>query len=784
MSTDVIPIPRSPMHELRNDPVAMESEVLRLRWEAGHYRRLFLEAREREKKLQATVEELQAKIKKLKHDAFGKKSEKGPNRSEASPSSPPPEKRKRGQQPGKPKPKRRDYDHLPGKDENASLDTEETKCSCCGLAFAKFPGTETSKVLEIEVRAHVRRVHRERYRPTCQCSENPGILTTPPPPKLIAKGLYGVSIWTEVLLDKFLFFQPTHRRLADWQSLGVDLPIGTITGGLKRITGLFSPIYDAIRARCQQADHWHGDETGWRVFVKHPEKQDSKRTLWVFRSPEAVVFDIALTRGAAEAERFFGSEAEGILSVDRYVSYKALDAVKQGTLVLAFCWAHARRDFLDAARSWEQLQGWALAWRDRIGTLFHINKKRVAAWKQDPRGSEFEKLDKQLRTEIEAFTTERDNQLADEKLHPQAEKVLTSLVNHWDGLTVFLEHPEVPMDNTEAERKLRGPTMGRKNYWGSGAEWSADLAECCFSLAATLMLAQLNVRTWLTAFLTACAGAGGVRPARDRGENGSFEHRVPLNVERLLPWNLTEKEKEAFREPPSGLELPKGVRALLDALREEGARTVVIESESSSDDEASESDDGVSDSDDGVSDSDDGASDSDDVASDSEVGVSGSDEGVPDSDDVASDSDEGVSDSDDPVSDSDDGASDSDDVASDSDEGMSGSDEGVSDSDEGVSGNDHAASDTLTPVDSPPSETETTSASMTAVTSPLLQSLIVLVTWLAGRLSAIPRNVRRRARRLRPTLDRTIRRCTTARTEWHYRFARQDLRQPPGVSDA
>jgi transposase len=26
-------------------------------------------------------------------------------------------------------------------------------------------------------------------------------------------------------------------------------------------------------------------------------------------------------------------------------------------------------------------------------------------------------------------------------------KILTSLENHWDGLSVFVTHPEVPMDN-------------------------------------------------------------------------------------------------------------------------------------------------------------------------------------------------------------------------------------------------------------------------------------------------------------------------------------------------
>ena len=78
--------------------------------------------------------------------------------------------------------------------------------------------------------------------------------------------------------------------------------------------------------------------------------------------------------------------------------------------------------------------------------------------------------------------------------HPARRKVLESLGDHWTGLTVFVEHPEVPMDNNTAERSERGPVVGRKNYYGSGAVWSGRLAAMLFSLFQTLCLWGLNPR--------------------------------------------------------------------------------------------------------------------------------------------------------------------------------------------------------------------------------------------------------------------------------------------------
>src|SRR5512135_1941024 len=46
----------------------------------------------------------------------------------------------------------------------------------------------------------------------------------------------------------------------------------------------------------------------------------------------------------------------------RYAAYPAMAQVKDGTIVLAFCWAHVRRDFLAVARSWPDQEMRALGW--------------------------------------------------------------------------------------------------------------------------------------------------------------------------------------------------------------------------------------------------------------------------------------------------------------------------------------------------------------------------------------------------------------------------------------
>ena len=102
---------------------------------------------------------------------------------------------------------------------------------------------------------------------------------------------------------------------------------------------------------------------------------------------------------------------------------------------------------------------------------------------------------------------ERHRTLADPQLPGPQRKLLTSMQRHWRGLREFVHHREVPLDkdNNSAERALRGPLVGRKNFYGSGSEWSGQLAAMMFSLLATMKSWQINPRTWLTDYLNACA---------------------------------------------------------------------------------------------------------------------------------------------------------------------------------------------------------------------------------------------------------------------------------------
>ena len=528
---------RSEVAELRQEVADLRRENLELRQQVGYWKAQHARAVHRAEHLEAEVENLRGENRKLQDQLFGRKSEKSSPRdrsnhlegeSDDENASTP---RKRGQQKGQPGPRRRDYSHLPVVDDPRDLPADQCICPKCGAALSPS-NTEDSEQVEIEVRPYRRRIRRRRYQRTCACSNCPRTFTAPPPPKLIPKGLLGISVWVEILIDKFFSHRPTERLLDQWRLLDLDIAAGTVAGGLERLEPLFQPLYEALLARNAESAFAQADETRWMVFIDLEGKTGHRWWLWVFLGEDTVVFRLDPSRSHEVPEGHFPAGAHVVLMVDRYSAYKAMAQVKLGDVVLVFCWSHVRRDFVTVGKAWPEHKDWALAWLQRIRKLYRYHRKRRISKNGT---AEFAAADTELRQTVAAMRAQTDAELADPKLPTPCRKVLVSLQEHWDGLTRFVEDLRIPLDNNASERQARGPALGRKNYYGSGALWSGRLAAMLFSLFATLNMAKINSRKWLTRFLESCAQNGG---------------QALADIDPFLPWRMSaEKRGEMALDP-------------------------------------------------------------------------------------------------------------------------------------------------------------------------------------------------------------------------------------------
>jgi transposase len=368
---------------------------------------------------------------------------------------------------------------------------------------------------------------------------------------LIPKGVLSLSTIVEMLRLKYTYQLPLQRILGLAQDYGLTLSAGTVCGIRQKLEPLFVPLYLAIIEATRQSGQWLMDETRWEVFVSVEGKASHRWWVWVVVSPISRVYLLKASRGAKVPEEFFGWDEEtqtcrwsGHLMVDRFASYKFLAVA----LLLAFCWAHVRRDFLMFRPGADTAgQDWADKWIERIRELYRLNEVRIEGGRdlkapglpapfvrmdlERMNTPEYAQSQQALVQQVAILAQARDTQLAQGALPSPRRKILESLREHWAGLTLFLEHPEIPLDNNGAERAGRPAAVGRKNYYGSGSVWSGQLMAMLMTLFQTLALHGVDDRGYLTAYLMACA--------QNQGQ-------APNDLTPWLPWNF----KVATPVPP------------------------------------------------------------------------------------------------------------------------------------------------------------------------------------------------------------------------------------------
>lgn len=527
----------------RQEKIQLEAD--RNRYKSLHQRALLkIKALEKELKLD------KGKVRDLNHRLYGKKTEKTTSRPDAIPSSddfvgPPCPPVKRGAKKGRANRSRHQHPNLPVVEEIIPIPDDQLCCPECGEDYIPFPKTEDSEIIEVHVAAHVRKIKREQAKAGCHCPNRSGLITAPTAPRVYPKARYGISVWVLVLLDKFQSYTPSNRLYQRLEDQGVSLSAGTVTNGLNKLSPLFAPIQEAMNKQQAQETLFHNDETTWKVFEAVEGKVGYKWYLWVTRSTSVISLTVATGRSAQVLEDDFVDHCKDpmIIVCDRYSAYKKFAREHADFVVLAFCWAHVRRDFLDAARSYPHDEAWMFQWVEAIGELYHLNQQRLEHWdKTKPLTQQpilFDQYHPALLTAIEKFRLRITAALETEapiKGEPETKrfKLATSLDNHWVGLTHFVENPLIPMDNNPAEQALRMPVAGRRSFYGSGSIWSAEFAVLMMGWIKTLQMWKLNPHAWLSTYLQACS------------EN---ESAPPEDISSFLPWTMSEERMEYFQKP-------------------------------------------------------------------------------------------------------------------------------------------------------------------------------------------------------------------------------------------
>ena len=347
--------------------------------------------------------------------------------------------------------------------EVTSSDVGPTQCDCCGGELVDI-GEDRSERLE-RLPAQYKILVSIRKKRACQKCPSAGVVTQPAPPFGLQRSKYADGFVAQVLIDKYADNIPLRRQVTRFKREGLDVPIANLCRIVKGSADLFKHVVGVIADDLRSGSFLQGDGTGMPI-LDGPHNTPVSGALWVYTDGDQAVFEASKTHEGRHAAAFLKG-FEGVFLPDGASTYN--EATRSEAIARAGCWAHARRKFFDARMHHTE----AFTALRMIRDLFLMERE---VWQLDAEGR---------------------HRMRQEKAVPWLTDFRAFVVNQWDRLGVFVDHPDVPIHNNESERALRGPVTGRKNWLFAGSEGGADSAAVHFTIMHCCMLAGVDPFAYL-----------------------------------------------------------------------------------------------------------------------------------------------------------------------------------------------------------------------------------------------------------------------------------------------
>ena len=400
------------------------------------------------------------------------------------------------------------------------IDVEDRDCPCCGRALVPIGEIRTEQLDIVPAQLRVRVTRRPRY--VCRGCEE-AVVVAPAPERPVDGGMPTEGLIAHIVVSKFADALPLHRQAQMLGRQGITLDRSTLANWVGRACWWLQPIYDLLASTVVSVPKVFADDTTLPVLEPGRGRTKTGR-LWCYAvddrpwcgpgHPVAVYAYSEDRKGERPAGHLTGFR--GVLQVDGYAGFKRLAGDRaDGSVTLAFCWAHMRRGFYDFWVSTKSpLAAEVLA---RIRELYAIETEI----RGHPAEHRRRVRDERSRPIVDALHTRLHQQIDRVSAVSDLAKAMRYAIRHWPGLVVFLDDGRVEMDTNVVERAIRPSVLTRKNALFAGSDGGARHWALAMTLIQTAKLNGVDPMAWLTDVLERIVS----------GRTKAHE------LDTLLPWN-------------------------------------------------------------------------------------------------------------------------------------------------------------------------------------------------------------------------------------------------------
>ena len=336
--------------------------------------------------------------------------------------------------------------------------------------------------------------------------KNGKIVKAEHPKEMLNGSIATPSIVSAVIHGKYTNAVPLYRQEQEFARNDVNISRQTMANWvITSAERYISLVYDRMKEELLKSPVIHADETPVMVS-KDGREGMHKNYMWVYRSGsmckanQAVLYDYQKTR-KADAPRDFLADFDGKLVCDGYQVYHTLEKRDDTGFKVAGCWAHARRPFAQVYKSLgeEKAAGTVAAEAlVQIQNIYHTDN----GLQKLPLSQRKVRRKTLVKPLVDTFFKWCRNSAG--RVPPSSETAdsIKYCMNQEKYLRVFLEDPQIPLDNNLAEQAIRPFCVGKKNWKLIDTVHGAQASAILYSIVETAKANDLNIYNYFKHLLT------------------------------------------------------------------------------------------------------------------------------------------------------------------------------------------------------------------------------------------------------------------------------------------
>jgi hypothetical protein len=369
----------------------------------------------------------------------------------------------------------------------------------------------------------------EQYR----CRSCDAIFSAPMPAGII-NCKYDHSCATMIAMLRYGSGMPFNRLERLQANLNVPLSDATQWDIVSKAVATPSVVFDMLIYQAAQADILHCDDSPMKVLSLMEERKEIEAE---GKNPKNKAINtsgiVAVLPEGRKVVLFFTGHQHAGQNIGDILALRntmlappiqmsdalASNHVSEFSRLIALCLTHGRRRFVDVMEHFPKECHYVI---NTLGTVYandaHCRNQKMSS---DGRLLYHQAHSAKPMHELKLWM---DEQFAQKKVEPNSElgKAIQYMINHWDGLTLFLHKSGAPLDNNLCEQALKRAIMHRKNSMFYKTIKGAQVGDIYMSIIHTCELCKVNTFDYLQAL-------------------HSHANAVIANAALWLPWNYKEQ---------------------------------------------------------------------------------------------------------------------------------------------------------------------------------------------------------------------------------------------------